>query len=146
MAHFVKLDSNNIVVKNVVVHNDMLKDANGVESEAVGAHWLKKTLDDSDGNWIQTSFNSNRGVYYKDGTSVPHEDQSKLFRKTFAEVGFHYDPANDWFYPSKTLPSFIWSDEHWDYRPPQAVPDNSKQWDWDEALYNSTGNGWVERV
>lgn len=146
MAHFVRLNDSNIVVENIVVSNNAIKDENGVESEAIGINWCRKFKKDSSGNWKQTSYNSNRGVYYNAGTNVPHADQSKLFRKTFAEVGFHYDPTNDWFYPNKPLASFVWSEEHWDYRPPQAVPDDTKQWNWDEDLYNSTGNGWVERT
>ena len=45
----------------------------------------------------------------------------------------------------KYLDSFVWSDEHWDYRPPQAVPDDGQQYDWNEDQYQSTGNGWVVR-
>ena len=32
-------------------------------------------------------------------------------------------------------------DEHWDYRPPQVVPDDGQQYDWNEDQYQSTGNG-----
>ena len=144
MAHYVKI-VDNVVTENIVVHNSCELDENGQASEAVGVAWVKNFKNDPDGTWLKTSFNSNRGVYYKDGTNVPHEDQSKLFRKTFAEVGFEYDPDNDWFKPKKYLDSFVWSDEHWDYRPPQAVPDDGQQYDWNENQYQSTGNGWVVR-
>ena len=30
-------------------------------------------------------------------------------------------------------------------RPPQAVPDDGQQYDWNEDQYQSTGNGWVVR-
>ena len=36
MAHFAKLDANNIVTQVIVVNNDDATDSSGVESEAIG--------------------------------------------------------------------------------------------------------------
>ena len=63
MAHFAKLDANNIVEQVIVVNNDDIKDGNGDESEAVGITFCKNVFG-SDTNWKQTSYNDNfRGRY-----------------------------------------------------------------------------------
>ena len=40
MAHFAKLNSQDIVEKVIVVHNDVLKDENGDEQEQLGADYI----------------------------------------------------------------------------------------------------------
>lgn len=63
MAHFAKLDENNIVLEVNVVNNSDLLDENGQESEAVGIAFLTAW---SGGytNWKQCSYNGNfRGCY-----------------------------------------------------------------------------------
>jgi hypothetical protein len=74
MAHFAKLDENNIVVEVIAVANKELLD-NGVESEAKGINFCKSLFG---GNWIQTSYNGN-------------------IRYNYAGVGFKYDENKDAF-------------------------------------------------
>jgi hypothetical protein len=74
MAHFAKLDENNIVVEVIAVANKELLD-NGVESEAKGIDFCKSLFG---GNWIQTSYNGN-------------------IRYNYAGVGFKYDETKDAF-------------------------------------------------
>ena len=63
MAHFAKLDANNIVTQVIVVDNDEIKDSNGNETEAIGVAFCQKLLG-ADTNWKQTSYNKNfRGNY-----------------------------------------------------------------------------------
>lgn len=68
MAHFAEIDENNIVIRVLVVANDL---------EHRGAEFLAEDLG-LGGTWIQTSFNAN-------------------FRKNFAGIGFTYDPIDDAF-------------------------------------------------
>jgi hypothetical protein len=75
MAHFAKLDENNVVLQVIVVHNNELLDADGVEQEALGQAFCTNLLG---GNWKQTSYNGN-------------------IRKNYAGVGFTYNPALDEF-------------------------------------------------
>ena len=56
MAHFAKIDSNNIVEEVVVVHNEVLLDSNNVEQEQLGIEFLTNLTGHS--NWKQTSFNT----------------------------------------------------------------------------------------
>ena len=63
MAHFAKLDDNNVVLQVIVVNNDDIKDNNGIESEAIGIGFCQK-LYGADTNWKQTSYNMNfRGKF-----------------------------------------------------------------------------------
>ena len=63
MAHFAKLDSNNVVTQVIVVSNDDTSDVNGTEVESIGVAFCQKLLG-ADTNWKQTSYNGNmRGNY-----------------------------------------------------------------------------------
>ena len=63
MAHFAKLDSNNVVEQVIVVANEDTADVSGVETESIGVAFCQKLLG-SDTNWKQTSYNSTfRGNY-----------------------------------------------------------------------------------
>jgi hypothetical protein len=77
MAHFAKLDNDNIVLEVHAVHNNELLDENGQESEAKGIEFL---VNWSGGytNWKQTSYNGN-------------------FRGKYAGIGYTYDTQNDVF-------------------------------------------------
>jgi hypothetical protein len=76
MAHFAKLDENNVVMQVIVVNNNELMD-NGVESEQKGIDFCK-SLFGQDTRWVQTSYNGN-------------------FRGTYAGVGYTYDAQKDEF-------------------------------------------------
>lgn len=79
MAHFAKLDENNVVLEVLVVNNEVIRDLPFPESEPVGIEFL---IDWSGGytNWKQTSYNNN-------------------FRGSYAGIGFIYDHEVDRFVP-----------------------------------------------
>jgi hypothetical protein len=61
MAHFAELDSNNVVLRVIVVDNKDTSDAHGTEKEYIGAAFCERVLG---GTWKQTSYNGNmRGKY-----------------------------------------------------------------------------------
>ena len=63
MAHFAKLDANNVVEQVIVVSNDDTADSSGVETESIGVAFCQKLMGAST-NWKQTSYNSSfRGNY-----------------------------------------------------------------------------------
>ena len=78
MAHFAKLDENNVVTEVIVVHNNELLD-NGVESEAKGIAFCQNIYG---GIWKQTSYNGN-------------------IRKNYAGIGYTYDVQRDAFIPPR---------------------------------------------
>ena len=57
MAHFAKLDSNNLVTQVIVIDNDDVKDDSGTEVESRGVVVCERLL--GSGTWKQTSYNSN---------------------------------------------------------------------------------------
>lgn len=77
MAHFAELDSNNIVLRVLVVNNDDITDQDGVEQEALGISFLQG-LFGADTRWVQTSYNGN-------------------FRGKYAGIGDRYDAELDLF-------------------------------------------------
>ena len=63
MAHFAKLDANNVVEQVIVVSNDDIKDNTGTEVESIGISFCQKLFGGST-TWKQTSYNGNmRGNY-----------------------------------------------------------------------------------
>jgi hypothetical protein len=100
MAHFAKLDENNVVIDINVVNNDVLDPQN---EETSGIDFL---IEWSGGyrNWRQTSYN---------GT----------FRKSFAEIGGIYDSVFDVFISPKPYPSWKFNYELHAWKAPVAKPD-----------------------
>ena len=85
MAHFAKLDENNVVTTVVVVNNSELL-VDGVESEAKGVEFLTGLFGES--NWKQTSYNA-------------------TIRKNAAGIGYTYDPDRDAFIPPKPGDNYV---------------------------------------
>lgn len=110
MAHFAKLDLNNIVTQVVVVNNDILLE-NGAESEQKGINFLEELFEE--GTWKQTSYN---------GT----------IRKNYAGVGYKYDVTRDAFIPPKPYASWILNETTCQWEAPVAHP-NDALYNWDEA-------------
>jgi len=102
MAHFAKLDSNNVVQKVIVINNDILLDSEGNESEQLGIDFCK-SLYGQDTNWLQTSYNSNT-------------------RFRYAGIGMTYDSANDVFITVQPYPSWTLNETTWDWDCPVPYP------------------------
>tara|TARA_B110000259_G_scaffold167224_1_gene195419 strand:- start:306 stop:668 length:363 start_codon:yes stop_codon:yes gene_type:complete len=111
MAHFAKLDSNNIVENVIVISNEMLEDSEGNEVEQLGIDFCKNLYGENT-NWVQTSYNSNT-------------------RKQYAGVGYTYDSTKDKFITPKPFNS--WSlNSNDDWQAPVIMPDDNKIYDWNE--------------
>jgi hypothetical protein len=119
MAHFAKLDENNLVIDINVVNNENLLDANGVEREEIGIAFL---IQWSGGYpyWKQTSYNGN-------------------FRKNYAGIGYTYDPVRDAFISPKPYPSWVLDEQTCLWQSPIQAPNDGKMYDWDESTLS-----WVE--
>jgi hypothetical protein len=110
MAHFAKLDENNIVIQVVVVDNQVLLE-NSNESEQKGIDFLNTLFGNS--TWVQTSYNGN-------------------IRKQFAGIGYTYNEANDVFIIPQPFDS--WSlDENFDWQPPTPYPTDGQPYQWNEV-------------
>lgn len=111
MAHYAKLDENNIVLQVVVISNeDEMK--NGVEDETTGISFCQKLFNYP--YWKKTSYNN------------------KL-RKRYAGIGFYYDEQHDAFIPSKPFDSWIFDENELNWTAPVEKPTNGN-WFWDEEM------------
>ena len=124
MAHFARIDENNVVTQVVVVANKDTADADGVEKEHIGAAFLEKLFG---GVWKQTSYNGN-------------------IRKNYAGIGYTYDAGIDAFVPPKPYASWVLNDAA-QWEAPVPMPEDAgtgeppKMYQWDEAT-----TSWVEVV
>ena len=66
MASFAKIGLNSKVIEVLSVHNNELKDSNGVEQESIGIDFLTKLTGYP--IWKQTSYNTHGGVHNNNGT------------------------------------------------------------------------------
>lgn len=116
MAHFAKLDENNLVLEVHVVNNAALDSSNEEESGiAFLTQWSNGYT-----NWIQTSYNGN-------------------IRKQYAGIGYKYDLVNDVFISPQPYPS--WSlNENFDWQAPKPKPEIGF-WYWSEEE-----GEWLEHI
>jgi len=119
MAHFAKLDKNNIVITVTVVHNDV------ATTEQAGIDFLN-TLHKTNDTWKQTSYNTYSGVHSLGGTPL---------RKNYAGAGYQYDPAKDAFIAPKPqhYPSWVLNENTCRWEAPVAYPDDEKHYEWNES-------------
>lgn len=143
MAHFAELDKNNIVIRTIVISNQVLLDENNNEKEQLGIDLCTELFG---GNWKQFSINTINNTHILGGTP---------FRANIAVPGIYFDEQKDAFYwkdipapyPSWTLSAgYVWeppipeptnpydvhSPEHWQWR----FNWNEETLSWDEHLEN----------
>jgi hypothetical protein len=118
MAHFAKLDDNNVVLEVNVVNNDVLDPQN---EEASGIAFLTEW---SGGytNWVQTSYNGSK-------------------RKNFAGIGYYYDSEFDAFRPPKPYPSWKLDYETFQWNAPVPMPEKEPGYGWE---WNEVNLEWVK--
>jgi hypothetical protein len=130
LAHFAKLDENNIVTFVTVGRQ---------EDDGREAELSARTGD----VYKQTSYNTRGGVHYTDG--VPSEDQTKAFRKNYAGLGYTYDAGRDAFIPPKPYNSWVLNEDTCLWDAPVPLPEDTgtgeppKMYAWDEKT-----TSWVE--
>jgi len=136
MAHFAKIDENNIVTRVERISDSIITDSNGVEQENLGVEFLRKIYNEPNAKWIQTSYNSSCGKYYKPGLPRTDEnldpDQSKVFRKTYAGIGYSYLPDVDAFKQNQPFNSWTFNEQKWLWEAPVSYPEDGQFYNWDE--------------
>jgi hypothetical protein len=134
MAHFAKLDENNVVTQVIVVDNRDITDPHtGQEDEILGIAFCKKLLG---GNWKQTSYNGNT-------------------RFRYAGIGYSYNASLDAFVPPQPYASWTLDNDTADWVSPlgaapaltDAEVEARKYYEWDEDAYQADNTtGWVLRT
>lgn len=115
MAHFARLDHNNIVINVVKINDSDCLDSQGQESEQVGIEFLR-SLFGSDTQWLQTSYNNN-------------------IRKNYACIGYYYDSELDAFISPPPFPSWIFNTATCAWDPPVEPPGDiteAQNYEWNE--------------
>jgi len=113
MAHFAKIDDDNLVLTVLHVDNKNLLDENNQEQESLGQQHLQTHNNWPAEKWIQTSYNAN-------------------FRGHYAHVGGRWDPTNNLFWPPKPYGSWVKnvSEKRWQSPigdPPDLTAEQSSQ-------------------
>jgi len=116
MAHFAELDSNNKVLRVIVVGNDIAVNGGTLEDNDMHIDGEKWCISFFKGSvWKQTSYNNN-------------------FRKQYCGKGFTYDAAKDKFISPQPYTSWA-LDGNDDWQAPVTYPTDTtdKSISWDEA-------------
>ena len=111
MAHFAKLNSDNIVIDIIAINNSVMLKADGTESELKGKQFLNSLFGSA--TWKQTSY-------------------SASFRKNFAGIGYEYRSDLDGFIPFKPYDSWVLNETTCQWESPVAHPDDNTICEWDE--------------
>ena len=86
------------------------------------AEFFETFIDDSPGEWIQTSYNTRGGQHPED---MP-------LRKNFAGIGYTYDKTLDAFIPPKPYASWTLDEETCLWNAPTSYPTDGKNYNWNE--------------
>jgi len=106
MAHFAKvLDKK--VIKVIVAEKE----------------FFNTFVDDSAGEWIQTSYNTFGNKHSLGGIPL---------RGNYAGIGYTYDKENDVFYSAKPYSSWILNEDTWLWEAPVAMPIDDNKYSWNE--------------
>ena len=136
MAHFAELDSDNTVMRVIVISNNDIIGPDGTENEEVGIAFCRE-LCGADTNWKQTSYNGN-------------------IRGRYAGRGMFYNETLDAFIAEKPYASWVLDSTTKDWISPLgAEPERSEDmitakqyYEWDEDAYQADTSdpkttGWV---
>jgi hypothetical protein len=138
MAIFAKIGLNSKVIEVLSVHNNELKDSNGIEREELGVEFLTKLTGWA--IWKQSSYNTFSGKYFNidpiTGVTTLAQDQSKAFRKNHASIGYTYDETRDAFIPPKPYPSWVLNETTCLWTSPVPYPNDGERYTWDESTKN----------
>jgi len=121
MASFAKIGLNSKVMSVHSVHNNELKDSNGVEQENIGIEFLTNLHGWA--IWKQTSYNTYGGVHLLGGTPL---------RKNHASIGMTYDEDRDAFIPKKLYNSWTLNETTCRWEAPVAYPTDGQTYEWNE--------------
>lgn len=122
MAHFAKIDDNNIVISVIVAEQDFID-----------------TLEDKH-MWIQTSRHTRGNIHYDPVTNEP--DEGIPLRKNYAGIGYTYNSEIDGFVPPKKYDSWVLNKETGLWEAPIPMPSKEGY----EYFWNESNGSWIEQV
>ena len=118
-----------------MAHYAKVKDGKVIQVIVAEADFFNSFVDETPGEWIQTSYNTRGGQHTLGGTPL---------RKNFAGIDYTYDKDKDAFIPPCDFPSWTLNETTCLWEPPIVKP-TTGSYEWDEELYQSDNTqGWVE--
>lgn len=119
MAHYAKV-VDGIVVKVIVAE----------------AEFFDEFVDDTPGEWIQTSYNTFGGQHYDPNTG--EVDDGTPLRKNYAGLGMTYDRDKDAFYSPQPFASWTLNETTCLWEAPVEYPNDGNEYIWNESITNWT--------
>lgn len=119
MAHYAKV-VDGIVVKVIVAE----------------AEFFDEFVDETPGEWIQTSYNTFGGQHYDPETG--EVDDGTPLRKNYAGLGMTYDRDKDAFYSPQPFASWSLNETTCLWEAPVPYPDDGNEYIWNEGIGNWT--------
>ena len=106
MAHFAKIDSDNVVLNIVPLAEKNMLNKSSERVESLGQAYLETHNNWPAAQWIEYSTQTLGNKYYDDVATKTLGDQSKALRGTPAGIGLEWDPVNQIFWGSQPFPSW----------------------------------------
>ena len=113
-----------------MAHYAKVRDGIVIDVIVAEAIFFDTFVDDTPGEWVQTSYNTRGGVHSDGGTPL---------RKNYAVINGTYDSARDAFIPVRDYASWTLNEDTCLWEAPTAYPTDGKVYEWDEDTTN-----WVE--
>ena len=121
MASFAKIGLNGKVLAVHHLNDDVMQDANGNSTEALGVEFLTNLTGWA--VWKQTSYNTFANEHKLGGTP---------FRKNYGAKGYKYDDTRDAFIPPKPFASWTLNETTCQWDSPIAHPNDGQKYNWNE--------------
>ena len=109
MSHYAKVE-NGVVVNVIVAEQDF--------------------VDHQDGQWVQTSYNTRKGIHYAPNSNDP--DGGIALRKNYAGKGYIYDIERDAFMRPKPYDSWLLDEQTCTWYSPVPYPNDDNTYEWNE--------------
>tara|TARA_B100000497_G_scaffold90555_1_gene101014 strand:- start:242 stop:586 length:345 start_codon:yes stop_codon:yes gene_type:complete len=105
-----------------MAHFAKVKDGTVIKVIVAEPEFFDNFVDDSPGQWIQTSYNTHGGEHPED----------RPLRKNYACIGFTYDNVRDAFIPPQPFASWTLNETTCLWDSPVTYPDDGNLHNWNE--------------
>jgi hypothetical protein len=126
MAHFAKLDENNIVIDTISISDKDIT-VDGVEIEQLGIDLCQKLTGHV--SWKQYSRNTFGNIHYNDNHQP---DGGKAFRYNAAQIGGRYDVEKDAFISQKPFETWVFNESTYIWEPMSRINEQGVKQVFDE--------------
>lgn len=112
MAHFAKIDENNVVQQVIVVDNAYAPDESTGQAHLASCGF--------DGVWKQTSYNTYAGVHINLDDELHPPTGKPQYRGNYARIGYVYDAKLDAFIAPQPDPTWVLNTTTFQWEAPET--------------------------